>query len=129
MSIKKYLAFIMALAYIAAGTNHFIDPVFYIKIMPPYLPFHSQLVFLSGVCEIVFGALIIPLKTRRLAAWAIIALLIAVFPANIQMTINYYNAHDPLLWVTIVRLPLQFVLIYWAWIYTKHPEKTLRKEK
>ena len=87
--------------------------------MPPWLPWHAQLVFISGVAEIVLGLLLIPLATRTWAAWGIIALLIAVFPANIQMAINYWNKQSPYLWIALVRLPLQFLLIYWAWIYTK----------
>ena len=89
------------------------------SIMPPYLPYHIELVYISGACEIIIGALLIPESTRRIAAWLLIALLIAVFPANIQMTINYANEHNPQLWISILRLPIQFLLIWWAWKYTK----------
>lgn len=88
------------------------------KIMPPWLPWHLQLVYISGLFEILLGLLLLPELTRSWAAWGIIALLIAVFPANIQMMLNYYHRHLPGLWLTIVRLPLQGVLIWWAWSYT-----------
>jgi uncharacterized membrane protein len=105
--------------YILAGANHFLSPNFYIDIMPPYLPYHLKLIYISGVCEIVIGLLLIPKTTRRVAAWLLIALLIAVFPANIQMTINYCKESNPGLWLSIVRLPIQIILIWWAWIYTR----------
>ena len=109
----------MSLFYISAGIMHFMRPEYYTLIMPPYLPWHLELVYISGICESLFGILLIPNKSRRIAAWFIIALLIAVFPANIQMTINYANEHNPDLWISIVRLPIQILLIWWAWVYTK----------
>lgn len=109
----------MAALYVAAGAYHFINPGFYKKIMPPYLPWHYPLIYISGICEIVFGIFLLPLATRRLAAWGIIILLIAVFPANIQMMLNYKAEHDPDLWIAIVRLPLQPLLIWWAWQFAK----------
>jgi uncharacterized membrane protein len=72
----------------------------------------------AGACEIVLGVLLFPESTRSFAAWGIIALLIAVFPANIQMTINYFHYNKPVKWLTAARLPLQLVLIWWAWVYT-----------
>ena len=109
----------MALLYIAAGTNHFINPKWYLRIMPPWLPAPTLMNFVSGGCEIVFALLLIPESTRPYGAWLLIALLIAVFPANIQMSINYAHFNNPKLWVTIVRFPLQIVLIWWAYQYTK----------
>ncbi len=110
----------MSALYLAAGVYHFVNPRMYEKIMPSYLPYHKQLVYISGICEIVFALLLIPQTTRVLAAWLIIALLVAVFPANIQMAINFYQKNSPNLWIAIVRLPLQLILIWWAWLYTKN---------
>jgi uncharacterized membrane protein len=76
------------------------------------------LVSISGVFEIVFGTMMFPEATRTYGAWLIIALLIAVFPANIQMSVTFYQNKNPYFWGTIARLPLQIVLIYWAWMYT-----------
>ena len=109
----------MGLLYVAAGVNHFVHAEMYLAIMPPWLPAHRFLVYLSGIMEIIFGALLWFPGTRRLAAWGIILLLIAVFPANIQMALNYYHHQSPQLWLAIFRLPLQFLLIWWAWQYTK----------
>lgn len=109
----------MAAFYVAAGINHFIHPEFYMKIMPPWLGLHEALIIISGVCEILFGLLIIVRHTRVIGAWCIIALLIVIFPANIQMLLNYLHQHNPLLWIAILRLPIQFVLIWWAYLFTK----------
>lgn len=109
----------MALLYLLAGLNHFIKPEMYMKIMPPWMPYPKQLVIISGVFEIVLALLLLPVVTRRIAAWGIIILLIAVFPANIQMSINYYRENNPYFWITLLRLPLQFVLIWWASRFTR----------
>lgn len=109
----------MALLYLLAGINHFWHPRIYERIVPSYLPAHLTLVYISGICEILFALLLLPERTRSLAAWLIIALLIAVFPANIQMTVDYYRRHSPYTWLTILRLPLQLLLIAWAWQFTK----------
>jgi uncharacterized membrane protein len=117
--MKLILLYVMAVLYIAAGIYHFINPRFYQKIMPTYLPWHIPLVYISGVCEIIFALLLIPESTRHVAAWLIIVLLIAVFPANIQMAVSFWQKQRPTLWIALIRLPLQLVLIWWAWIYTK----------
>ena len=109
----------MSLLYVGAGVNHFLHPAVYQRIVPPYLPFPVALVYLSGGCEVVFGLLLIPTVTRRLAAWFLIALLIAVFPANIHMTLDYWHHHRPDWWLTVARLPLQGVLIGWARTFTR----------
>ncbi len=109
----------MALFYVAAGINHFIHPETYQQIMPPWLPWHKTLIIVSGIYEIVSALFLVPLSTRRVAAWLIIILLIGVFPANIQMMLNYYQEENPKLWISIVRLPLQLLLIWWAYGFTK----------
>lgn len=112
----------MAILYIAAGIMHFIRPETYETIMPDYLPWHSALIFLSGVFEIIAGLLLISERTKHIGAWMVIILLIGVFPANIQMSVNYYRHNLPGFWLTILRLPFQFLLIWWAWIYTRKPD-------
>ncbi|MEO6818127.1 MAG: MauE/DoxX family redox-associated membrane protein [Ginsengibacter sp.] len=118
--LKKISLVTMAVLYVVAGINHFIHPETYMKIMPSYLPWHSFLVSISGVIEIGLGLLLIPNRTRRFAVWGIIALLIAVFPANIQMALDYYHSHNPNLWIAILRLPIQVLLIWWAYIYRNY---------
>lgn len=109
--------YIMAAIYIVAGLLHFIRPRTYLAIMPPYLPAHKALVFWSGVAELALGlALLLPVL-RTWAAWGIIALLIAVFPANVYMATGEKFGKIPA-WVRWGRLPLQAVLIGWAYQYT-----------
>jgi len=117
--MQLLLVYLMAIFYIAAGLNHFIQPSTYIRIMPHYIPFHLAMVYLSGAAELLAGLLLLFTTTRALGAWLIIMLLIAIFPANIQMSVDFYKQHNPYFWFTIARLPLQFLLIFWAWIYTK----------
>ena len=106
------------LLFVIAGANHFFNTSFYVSIMPPYLPWHEALVYASGVAEIVFGGLVMTERWSRLAAWGLIALLIAVFPANVHMAMHpelYAWASPLMLWL---RLPLQGLLILWAYSYT-----------
>ncbi len=117
--MKKISLYIMIVLYIAAGLNHFVNPAVYKKIMPPWVPFHNELILISGICEILFALLLLFPSTRRLAAWCIIALLIAIFPANIQMLLNDLRGNNPGLWISVLRLPLQLVLIWWAYGFTK----------
>lgn len=110
----------MSLIYFAAGVYHFVNPKMYMRIMPSWIPFHLPLVYLSGAAEIIVAVLLLPESTRPLGAWLTIALLIAVFPANVQMAVNLWQKQHPRLWIALARIPLQLVLIYWAWIYTKN---------
>lgn len=110
----------MAALYVLAGLNHFRSPHTYMRIIPHYLPWHLQLVYISGVCEVVFGLMLLHSATRVYGAWLIILLLIAVFPANIQMAIDFYHKKNPFLWIALLRLPLQFVLIWWAARYVHY---------
>jgi uncharacterized membrane protein len=117
--MKKISLYIMILFYAGAGINHFIHPAVYLQIMPPWLPWHSQLVFISGVAEVLCALLLLFSKARRVGAWALIALLIAVFPANIQMLLNYKQDNNPMIWIAVLRLPIQLLLIWWAYSFTK----------
>ena len=78
--VKTVSRYVLAVFMIVAGVLHFVNKDFYLKIMPPYLPAHRELVYLSGVCEIALGALLLVPRFTRLAAWGIILLLIAVYP-------------------------------------------------
>ena len=122
--IKQITKVIFALFFIVAGVNHFVDTPFYESITPPYLPWPYALVIISGIAEIVLGiSLLIP-RLSRVAAWGIIALLIAVFPANIHMATHpdLYPTIPPVaLWI---RLPLQGILVLWAYWYTRRIKRT-----
>lgn len=114
----------MAAFYVAAGFNHFRDPAFYLPMMPPYLPLHRELVLASGLAEVGLGlALLVP-ALRRLAAWGVIALLVAVFPANLHVALENVpigGRPEGLGVWNWVRLPFQALLIAWAWWYTRPP--------
>lgn len=116
LEISKY---ILAFLLVVAGILHFVKPKFYLKIMPSYLPGHYSLVILSGIAEIICGILLLFPATENLAAYLTIALLIAVFPANIEMTRKYYVRKKKGLWFTLLRLPLQFLMIFWAYQFIK----------
>jgi uncharacterized membrane protein len=124
---KRILLGVMGLFYILGGINHFRSPEFYQPMMPPYLPLHDALIALSGIAEIGLGIAVLVPQVRRLAAWGVILLLIAVFPANIHIALNNVplgGAEEGAGILNWVRLPLQGVLIAWAWWYTR-PEGTV----
>ena len=103
--------------FVIGGVLHFVFPANYMNIMPPWLPAHYALVLISGASEIAGGLGVLYAPTRRLAGWGLIALSVAVLPANLQMALNYQAAGAPqlqqaLLWL---RLPLQGLLIWWIW--------------
>jgi len=107
-----------AALFITGGIGHFVATDFYLRIMPPYLPYPRALVLLSGVCEVALGVLLLIPGTTRLAAWGLIALLVAVFPANLSM----YQHPDRFALpanLLLLRLPLQGLLILWAYAYTR----------
>ena len=116
--MKTTFVYVMGAFYIFAGLMHFVFPASYLKIMPKYLPYPMLLVYLSGIAEILCGVGLLFHETRQLAAWATICLLIAIFPANINMAMHpdHYGM-DP--WILYLRLPLQFLLIWFAYLYTK----------
>ncbi|HME10054.1 MAG TPA: hypothetical protein VKG25_23555 [Bryobacteraceae bacterium] len=112
---QKIWVGVAAVFYVAAGTLHFLKPDPYLRIMPPYIPWHQAMVWVSGAFEILGGLGLTLTKTRRAAAWGLVLLLIAVFPANLYMAMHPIEAGaasiaPALRWG---RLPLQLVLIWW----------------
>lgn len=114
--MKKTLWILAAVFYVGAGILHFRAPAAYLKIMPPYVPWPEAMVYVSGIAEIAGGLGLLLPATRRLAAWGLVALLIAVFPANVYMATNpiYMGASPMPGWIAWARLPLQGVLIWWV---------------
>ena len=100
-----------------AGLMHFAIPGQYASIVPPWVPYRMEAVYLSGVCEIAGGLGLLMPSLRRAAGLGLIALLVAVFPANIQMLINSMGSHTSALYQALLwlRLPLQPLLIVWVW--------------
>lgn len=120
-SFKALTRYLFGALFILAGLNHFRSPEFYINIMPPYLPWHRALVAISGVAEIALGALLLLRRWAVLAGWGLIALLVAIFPANLHMAMHpelYPNLSPMALWL---RLPVQGFLIAWAYWHTRRP--------
>ena len=127
---KRLILYLMAPAYVVAGVLHFVVPELYVQIVPPIFPAPLALVYLSGLAEIAVGiGLLIP-RTRRYAAWATVALLVAIFPANVYMATHGVviegmpGGGDPSELVRWGRLPLQGVLILLALWYTRPPAET-----
>ncbi len=122
---KRFLLWVQAAAYVLAGFNHLVNPAFYVAIIPPELPSPEWLNLLSGLAEIVLGVyLLAEPRVRALAAWGIIALLIAVFPANLYVATQNLGGPDfaPGAGNAVAnwaRLPMQFVFVAWAWWYTR----------
>lgn len=114
-----YSKFILTFFLVLAGIFHFVKPQIFMKIMPDYVPMHLQMVYISGAAEILCGLLLLFPETQKLGAYLCIALFIAVFPANIEMTRKFYHIHHKYFWLTVIRLPLQFALIWWAYKLTK----------
>ncbi|WP_179345989.1 DoxX family protein [Winogradskyella ursingii] len=109
--------YIMAGIYIFAGLMHFIKPKMYLRIMPRYLPYPKALVLLSGLAEIVLGiGLCIP-ATKPFAIYGIIAMLIVFLLVHFYMLSNEKASAGIPKWILILRIPLQFGLMYWAWMY------------
>ena len=115
--IKSFLIIISSIFYVIVGIKHFIDPEYFLSIVPPYLPYHLELVYISGLFEILFGLLILLPKYRYYGAIGLILLLVAVFPANIYLA-QSKEAQEALgatQEIATWRLPIQGVLIWIAY--------------
>ncbi len=108
---------LLGLVFVGAGVLHFLSPGAYERIMPPYLPLQRELVYLSGAVEILGGLGMLSERTRPAAGIVLILLLLAVWPANLQMLLDARADGKPSWWITLLwaRMPLQLVLIWWAW--------------
>lgn len=114
----KLARLLLAVFFVAAGANHFVRPQPYLAIMPSAVPWPEAMVYLSGLAELLGGVGVLFAKTRRAAGLGLIALLIAVFPANIHAAIHGMNlaGWQMSAWILWIRLPLQPVLIAWVYI-------------
>jgi uncharacterized membrane protein len=119
---------LLAIAMVGVGVTHFTDPATFVRIVPPWLPWPLALVYVSGVAEVLGGLGLLPERTRSAAGWGLIALYIAVFPANVHMALNDIPfgdapANPVVLWG---RLPFQVLFIAWAY-WVSRPEKPAEK--
>ena len=119
--IKSFLIIISSIFYVIVGIKHFIDPEYFLSIVPPYLPCHLELVYISGLFEVLFGLLILFPKYRYYGAIGLILLLVAVFPANIYLAQSKeaQEAIGATQQIATWRLPIQGVLIWIAFYIRK----------
>ena len=127
--LEKYkilTIFVMGIMYVFIGIKHFTDPQYFLEIVPPQLPFKLFLVYITGLMEIIGGAAILSLKTRKMGAFLLIFLLVSVFPANIYLYISEVpqNALGVSRMDAVIRMPFQIPLILLAYWHSKknHPK-------
>ncbi|WP_066380351.1 DoxX family protein [Anabaena sp. CA = ATCC 33047] len=127
---KELLRVILAVSLIIVGITHFAVPQPYVKIVPPQLPYPLGLVYLSGFYEILGGIGLLVPPVSQAAAWGVILLFLAVFPANINQAVNHIKIesipYSDSVWFQVIRLPLQAVLIAWAWWYTQPSDREIQ---
>lgn len=121
--MKKVARFFAGPVMLVAGLNHFVNPEWYVQIVPAALPAPEALVYLSGAAEALGALGTMHPRTRRPAGWFLIATLVAVYPANIYMALNPDEFSSLPQWGLWARLPLQFLFIYWVWLATLHEDK------
>ena len=124
-SLKTFCRCLLGVLFIAAGLNHFWNTTFYVAMMPPYLPWHGELVYASGLAEIALGAWLLLGRWPRLAGWGVVALCVAVFPVHVHMALNpsLFSQYAPTaLWL---RMPLQLVIMAWA-LWATRPDAPRR---
>lgn len=110
---------LLGVGFVAAGIMHFVATTTYMRIVPPILPDPRLLVEVSGVAEVMGGAGVLLPQTQRAAAWGLVALLLAVWPANISMAMQHAQWPQLPEWLLWARVPLQIPLLIWAWSYTR----------
>ncbi len=119
---KRALLRLQGILYVATGSHHLVEPGFYVPIMPPVLPYPLVLIWGVGLAKIGLGLALQRQRFRPWAAWGLIALLLAIFPANVYMAIQDVplgNMSEGLGTLNWLRLPCQGVFILWAWWYTR----------
>jgi uncharacterized membrane protein len=116
---RRFALLGLSVFWVVAGVNHFLTPDFYVPMMPPYLPAHLELVYLSGVFEILGGVLVLVPRVRAAAGWGLVALLVAIFPANIHMALSPELFPDTPAFALYARLPFQAVFFAWAYWATR----------
>jgi uncharacterized membrane protein len=113
--VKIIFRWLLAVFFVLAGTNHFLHPAPYLTMMPSWLPNPRLLIQISGVGEVLGGLGVLFPFSRRLAGWGLIALLVAIFPANLNVALHGWPGVEIAAWVLWVRLPFQAVFV--AWVY------------
>jgi uncharacterized membrane protein len=121
LKVASYLGITIVFAwFLVGGITHFTNPDFFVAIMPPYLPWHLEIVYFSGALEIVFAIMLIPRRTRELAGNLLIALTLAVTPANLHMWMNPQLYPDVEPFFLSLRLVIQVFLLFVIWWSTRN---------
>lgn len=115
--MKTGMRWLLALMMVSAGILHLLRPEKFVAIVPDWLPAHRTLVAVSGVFEVMGGAGLLVRRVQKAAAWGLVALFVAVFPANVNMAVHKIFTENP--WILWGRLPFQVVLVAWAWWFTR----------
>lgn len=116
---------ITGLLFITAGFSQLVRPAAYLDVVPPYLPFPLALIYLTGVLKALGGLGLLVPQTRRPVGWALVILLVAVFPANVHMALHPQQFADIPQALLIARLPLQLLFIAWVyWLAVKRQDNT-----
>ncbi|UMY64346.1 MULTISPECIES: DoxX family protein [unclassified Flavobacterium] len=124
-TVKLVSLYLLVVFYFFMGSMHFIQPEQYIAMMPSWLPAQYVLTVLSGIIEIVLAVLLIPIRTRIIAAKIIIGMLVVYFFAiHIPESIGYYKTGNEKFIASIIRLPIQFLFIAWTWMFAKNNLQT-----
>jgi uncharacterized membrane protein len=122
-ALKQVLKWPFAALFIVGGILHFTNTATYVRLMPSYVPYHRELVYVSGIVETALGLLLLIPRTQRLAAWCLIPTLVAIFPANVNGAVTAGTGQPAMPGVSVelawLRLPVQFVLVAWAYWYTR----------
>lgn len=113
--LRTIALWLLAVFFILAGLNHFLSPGPYLGMMPAYLPWHRELILMSGAAEMVGGMAILVPRLRVAAGWGLIALLLAVFPANLHVALHGWEGVQIPAWVLWARLPVQGLFLAWVW--------------
>lgn len=113
--LRKLSVFTLSVFFISFGIDHFVNPEFYLSIMPPNLPLKLEAVYISGLFEILGGVGVLIASTRKIASLGLVALLVAVYPANIYMALNPERFPEVSINALYFRLVLQFFFFYWAY--------------
>ncbi len=120
---RLFFKYLLALFWFAGGVNHFINTDFYLTLMPDYIPAHRAMVLLSGVTEIVAGILVATPRLTKWGAWLCIAQLVVFFTVHIDMIVHAADKFPDIPIATLwIRIPIQFLFIFWAWWFTRDPK-------
>ncbi len=109
--------YLLGLVFLLAGFFHLHKPKVYLRIMPPYIPEHKLAVLLSGIVEMVLGLMLLNSNTKIFAAWGIIILMVLFLPVHFYMLQNERASLNLPQWMLVLRIPLQFGIMYWAFQY------------